>query len=118
MKKTERVYQWDTLSGRLRYLMRELGMKQTEFAAACGVSTNYISMLVTGRRTGVSEPLCRLICQKYNVNPDWLRTGLGHPYADQEAIEAARLREELSERIDALDSVTLRNLLEVLQQGL
>lgn len=114
MKKTERSYGWDTLAGRLRFLLKEKGIKQKEFAEICGVSDNYISMLVTGRRDGISEPLCRLICQNYGIHPLWLREGLGEPYIDQESIDAAYLREQLTDKLETMDSASLRILLDAL----
>ncbi len=113
MKKAERSFNWDTLSSRLRYLMRELGVKQKEFAEVCGVSDNYISMLVTGRRDSISEPLCRLICQTYGISDIWLKEGIGDPFFDREAETAARLRQQITDKMDALNSVQLQKLLEL-----
>ena len=113
MKKAERSFEWDTLSGRLRYLMRELNVRQKDFAKVCGVSDNYISMLVTGRRTSVSEPLCRLVCQTYGISAIWLKEGIGDPFLDREAAIAGRLRQELTDRLEGLNSVQLQKLLEL-----
>ena len=111
MKKAELTTDWGTLPGRLRYLMKSLNLKQKDFAGACGVSENYISLLVTGRRQGISEPLCRLICQMYGVREEWLKEGAGEPFAMGEAETAEQLRGRLSEVMEGLNSAQLKQML-------
>lgn len=111
MEKTEFALNWDNLPNRLRYLMRTLKVKQKDFAGACGVSENYVSMLVTGRRKSISEPLCRLICQVYGVSEAWLKEGVGEPFTTSEAEAAQQLRGQLSELMETLNSTQLQQML-------
>lgn len=51
-------------------------LTQDRFATELGVSKNYICQLETGTRAA-SDNLIKLICVKYGVNEEWLRTGEG-----------------------------------------
>ena len=103
------------LADRLRYLMKTLNLRQKDFAEACRVSDNYISMLVNGRRRNISEPLCRLICQTWGISEQWLRSGSGKPFLDEETAAAGKLRERLTCKLEHLDSDQLERLLELVE---
>lgn len=64
-----------TINERILILINELDMTKTAFAKKLKVSQQYISKLI---KTGTpSEILIEDICQKFNVNEDWLRDGTG-----------------------------------------
>ena len=50
-----------TLAERIKIIIKEQNLKQSEFADALGVSANYISLLVTGRKNNVSLTFAKLI---------------------------------------------------------
>ena len=101
---------WDNFSDRLRYLMRILNVKQKDFAVVCGVSENYISLLVTGRRKNISGTLCRLICQTYGVSEVWLKTGEGEPFDVNMAASAEMLKGRIAEVLETLTPGQLEKL--------
>ncbi len=107
----EKNTNWENLPDRLRYLMKTLNVKQKDFAAVCGVSENYISMLVNGRRKSISEPLCRLICQMYGISEVWLKDGLGELFDVSESKSSELLRERLSEVMSVMNSQQLQMML-------
>lgn len=53
---------------------------QKEFAEILGLSENFIWQIEKGDRVP-SERTLSDICEKFNVNPVWLRTGEGEPFA-------------------------------------
>lgn len=69
-----------SFGGRIKYIIKTSNIHQKDFAKACNVSENYVSMLVTGRRTQCSKNTIKQICSLYNVNEHWLETGEGDPY--------------------------------------
>lgn len=67
------------MNDRIRKIRVIAGMTQVEFASKLGLTKNFISLLETGNR----EPSDRTIsdiCRVFNVNPVWLRTGVGEPF--------------------------------------
>lgn len=67
------------MKDRIRKVRKDAKMNQTEFGQAIGVSFAALSKYETG--TVVPDKSIRmLICQKFNVNEDWLESGIGEPY--------------------------------------
>lgn len=67
-----------TINDRIEFILNESQKTKTAFAESLKVSQQYISKLI---RTGnPSDLLISDICEKYNVNEDWLRTGEGDPF--------------------------------------
>lgn len=63
------------INERIREIVKALGITQTEFSQRLKLSQQYVSQLT---RTGVpSDRTIRDICDKFNVNEKWLRTGKG-----------------------------------------
>ena len=67
-----------SINDRIGFILNESKKTKTAFAESLQVSQQYISKLI---RTGnPSDLLISDICEKYNVNEDWLRTGEGEPF--------------------------------------
>lgn len=64
---------------RIKALRKALGLTQQEFADKIGSVQNTITGYETGRRTP-SNQVIALICEKFNVNEKWLRTGEGEMF--------------------------------------
>lgn len=64
-----------TLSQRIRKILEEQNLKQTEFAEALGVSVNYISLLANGKKTNISLTLAKLIEALYGYPALWVIDG-------------------------------------------
>lgn len=69
---------------RIKLLRTELGMSQEEFGKKLGVSRSVIANIEYDRlkRPDQKEPIYRLICEKFDVNEQWLRTGEGSMYIE------------------------------------
>ena len=67
------------MSERLKKLRKELDMTQQEFAEGIGIKRNTMATYESGRNEPI-DAVISLICTKYNVNENWLRTGEGEMF--------------------------------------
>lgn len=89
-----------SINDRIALLINELKITKTAFGESLKVSQQYISKLI---KTGnPSDLLIEDICEKYNVNEEWLRNGKGEMFRslDREeeiaALTTALFKEEES----------------------
>ena len=66
----------DTINDRVAQVIATLGLTKTAFAARLNISQPTVSQICSGR-CGVSDRTVSDICEKFNINEIWLRTGLG-----------------------------------------
>lgn len=86
---------------RVKEVRKHLGMTQTEFGDALGVSRNVINSY----ERGVVEPtqtFLDLLCMKYGVDPIWMETGEGEMFhkpseAERFAELAAKIQSDPNE---------------------
>ena len=71
------------MKDRIRELRKNLGMTQQEFADKIGVKRNTIANYEVGRNEPIDAVLS-LICREFSVNEDWLRTGNGEMFVENE----------------------------------
>lgn len=64
---------------RVKSLRKHLDLTQTEFGKKIGVSRDVISNLEYGR-VAPTDLIINMICAKFGVNEDWLRTGEGEMF--------------------------------------
>ena len=69
------------MKDRIKEIRKAHMMTQEEFGTSLGVSRLVITTYETGRVIP-DKPIRLLICEKFNVNPDWLETGEGNPYKE------------------------------------
>lgn len=75
------------MNDRIKWLREELIMTQDELARSLGLSRNYISLVENGQRN-LSDQSTRLLCKLYNINEQWLKTGFGNMYNDNQQLES------------------------------
>lgn len=63
------------LSERFRIILKENHLKQKDLAKEIGVTESYISALLNGRNTNISQALAALIEEKYGYNSAWVLEG-------------------------------------------
>ena len=69
------------MNKRLKEVRKSLGLTQQEFADTIGSKRNTIAKYET--ETNVpSTAVISLICSKFNVNEEWLRTGKGEMFIE------------------------------------
>ena len=64
------------LNERIKYLRNKLDLKQVDFGKKINLTKFAISNYENGR-TGIPDRVINDICREFNVNEDWLRTGVG-----------------------------------------
>ena len=69
------------MNERIKQLRKALGLTQQEFAERVGIKRNAVANYETGRNEPIGS-VVNLICNEYNVNPDWLRDGTGEMFID------------------------------------
>lgn len=62
-----------TLGQRIRTILKERNLKQTEFAKSLGISANYVNLLANDKKATISETLAKLIEESYGYsrNGSW-----------------------------------------------
>lgn len=64
------------MNNRISAVRKHFGLTQEEFGKRLGISRNYVWMLERGEREP-SQRTFKDICDKFNINDDWLRSGEG-----------------------------------------
>lgn len=67
------------MKNRIRLIRQNAGLTQQEFAKRIGVSRNTIATYETSVRNPI-DAIVRAMCLEFNVNEEWLRTGIGDVY--------------------------------------
>ena len=74
----ERGLSMDSINERIKQIRNLLHMSQEEFGKAIGLSKSGISNIEKGER-GIRDTYINTICKEFNINMQWLRTGIGEP---------------------------------------
>ncbi|MDD3229531.1 MAG: helix-turn-helix transcriptional regulator [Oscillospiraceae bacterium] len=84
-----------TIGDRVKILRKKLDLTQASFAEKIGLKATAIGLYESGSRT-VTERSIVTICQTFNVNEEWLRTGKGEMLKKNDDVEIAHLAREFS----------------------
>jgi transcriptional regulator with XRE-family HTH domain len=103
------------MRNRIRYIRKEIGLSQEEFANKLNLKRNSITLIETGNRNA-SDRTIMDICETFNVNPQWLRTGDGDVFQTKTKIneklkELTSLFDELTPELQEYIVLQTRNLL-------
>lgn len=71
----------DTIGKRILQVRKNLKLTQSEFAAQFGLSHSHISN-IENERLMPTETLLLFIVEKYNINYEWLKSGIGYMYGE------------------------------------
>ena len=66
---------------RLKEIRKSHNLTQDAFATEIGATRGMVAKYETGLVVP-DKPIRMLICEKFNVNPEWLETGKGVPYKE------------------------------------
>lgn len=80
------------LNERIKKVRKALDLTQREFAERIGMKQNSIALIEKGRNT--SDQTIFAICREFNVNEDWLRTGVGEMFKAAPSAALDALAEE------------------------
>lgn len=67
---------------RVKQIRKDRKMTMEEFGKKLGVTKVAISRIESGDRN-LTEQMLLSICREFNVNPDWLRDGIGEPFVEK-----------------------------------
>lgn len=82
------------VKSRLKDLRNKLGLSQKDFGTMIHLSQDHISSLENGRRN-ITDRTINDICDKFNVNEEWLRHGKGE------------MKKDITEDVDAPDEIKI-----------
>lgn len=99
-----------TLQERVIKVRNDAGLNQAEFGEKLNLGKSLISLAESGKRNYTDRVLSD-ICDKFNVNPDWLRTGEGEPY--NETIPAIMKLLKAEYNLDELDIKIIEKYLQL-----
>lgn len=68
---------------RIREIRKYYGLTMEKFGERLGIKKNTVSQLENGVNN-VTDQMVKAICREYDVNPDWLRTGEGEMFSNDE----------------------------------
>ena len=63
------------LDERIKIILKENKLKQKELAKEIGVTESYISAIINGRNSKISQVLATLIEEKYGYSSSWILNG-------------------------------------------
>lgn len=75
----EVIQQMETINERFRKVRGSLKLSQEDFASAANRTRSEIKNIEYGK-TSPKEEVIVSICKAHNINPVWLRTGVGEPF--------------------------------------
>lgn len=110
-----------SLGQRIRTILKERHIKQTEFATALGISANYVSLIVNDKKDTISDTLAILIEERYGYSAQWILNGGGEKFSSHELTaqktEVIKKIQKMSDNevsavlafVNTLDSITRAN---------
>ena len=84
-----------SINERLKNVRKELALNQTEFGLKIGVSQTAIGQYENGSRK-VTDRVILQLCQAFNINESWLRTGDGDMFVQNDTTLLQQLSEQYS----------------------
>lgn len=101
------------MNNRIRELRKALDLNQKEFAEKIGLKQNTISYMESNG-SKITEQNIKTICSQFSVNENWLRTGNGKMFIENEKKqkEFFDIFDELSPILQDYLIKTARNLLD------
>lgn len=69
------------MNNRIKKIRTDLNLTQQQFADKLGIKRGAIANYEIGRNAPI-DAVISLICDKFDVNETWLRTGEGKPYIE------------------------------------
>jgi transcriptional regulator with XRE-family HTH domain len=81
------------MNDRVREIRSTLGLTQKEFGKKLAIAQSYLTNIETGKRE-VTEKIQKLICLQFNVNEQWLKTGNGEMFVEDDNTLLAQLSKQ------------------------
>ena len=72
----------NAVHNRIQAIITAKKMKKTDFAQKLNISSPFVSELCSGAKSPSDRTIAD-ICREFNVNEEWLRTGIGEMFIEQ-----------------------------------
>lgn len=95
--------------GRVDALIAHIGISQAAFARRCGVEPSNLNKRLSGEVKFTDNYFAK-IAHAFNVNFEWLRSGIGEMFAEEKAIGKAQFA-AFSQMLDANTSPVSQNII-------
>ncbi|MCI2106832.1 MAG: helix-turn-helix domain-containing protein [Intestinimonas sp.] len=79
-----------TINDRVKVVRSQFGLTQIEFGGKTGISQGHLTSIENGKRA-VTEKTLKVICATFNVNEEWLRTGEGDMFVEDDNVLLSQL---------------------------
>ena len=99
-----------TIGERITLVRTDAGLTMTAFAERLNLSKSSIS-LAESDKSKLSKRVILDICEKFNVNPEWLETGEGKPKKKKKTPVLKLLKAEY--KLDDMDIEMIENYLQL-----
>lgn len=99
-----------SIGERMRILRKELKLNQSEFADKIGLKQAAIGLYENNQR-GVADRTILLICEKYGVREEWLRTGEGEMFIESDSTIVSQLSDEYG--LDAFEKAMISGFIKM-----
>ena len=97
-----------TLGDRLKQIIKDQSLKKYTFADSLGVTPSYISLLLKGEKTNISNTLAKLIEEKYGYSLKWIIYGEGEKYKNFDLTDK---KKELIKKINKMTDHEINSLI-------
>ena len=81
------------INDRVRDVRNALDLTQKDFGQRLAIAQSYLTNIETGKRE-VTEKIQKLICLQFNVNEEWLRTGKGEMFVEDDNVLISQLAKQ------------------------
>ncbi|MCU5977936.1 helix-turn-helix domain-containing protein [Clostridioides difficile] len=73
------------INERLKLIRLYFNLSQKDFGSRLTIAQNYLSNIEKGYRN-VTDKIIKITCFEFNINEEWLRTGIGNMFTKQDDI--------------------------------
>jgi len=89
------------MTDRLKQLRKELGLSQAAFAKKLKITPAAVNEIESGRNR-LTDRNFTAICEKFNVNPSWLKDGVGEMFLNPSTLDKLAAEYDLTPEESAL----------------
>jgi transcriptional regulator with XRE-family HTH domain len=82
-----------SINDRVREVRNALNLTQKDFGQRLAIAQSYLTNIETGKRE-VTEKIQKLVCLQFNVNEEWLRTGEGEMFVEDDNVLLSQLSKQ------------------------
>lgn len=82
-----------SINDRIREVRNALSLTQNDFGKKLAIAQSYLTNIETGKREA-TEKIQKLVCLQFNVNEEWLQTGEGEMFVEDDNVLLSQLSKQ------------------------